>query len=86
MHEFDSPPDRRGSASYKLDDNEKMFGRADLMPFWVADMDFATPQPILDAISQPRDGTWCKGAIDEVAKPAVFRIVCLDHAFGKCGD
>mgnify|MGYP001829110245 FL=1 len=34
----------------KWDDNEALFGRDDLLPFWVADMDFATPQPILDAI------------------------------------
>jgi cystathionine beta-lyase len=45
------PIERRGSDSYKWDDNQKLFGRADLLPFWVADMDFATPQPILDAIS-----------------------------------
>jgi len=42
--------DRRGSGSYKWDGNQTMFGRPDLLPFWVADMDFATPRPILDAI------------------------------------
>ena len=48
--DFDQRIDRRNSGAYKWDDNEKLFGRADLLPFWVADMDFATPQPILDAI------------------------------------
>jgi cystathionine beta-lyase len=43
--------DRRHSNSYKWDGSEQLFGRANLLPFWVADMDFATPQPILDAIS-----------------------------------
>ena len=47
---FDRRIDRRGTDSYKWDDNEKLFGRRDLLPFWVADMDFATPTPILDAI------------------------------------
>ena len=42
--------ERRGTDSYKWDDNERLFGRRDLMPFWVADMDFETPAPILDAI------------------------------------
>ena len=47
---FDAQIERRGTDSFKWDDNRRLFGRADLMPFWVADMDFATPQPILDAI------------------------------------
>ena len=48
--DFDALIDRRGTDSYKWDDNKRLFGRKDLLPFWVADMDFATPQPILDAI------------------------------------
>ena len=47
---FDRQIDRRGTDSYKWDDNQKLFGRRDLLPFWVADMDFATPAPIFDAI------------------------------------
>jgi cystathionine beta-lyase len=50
MNEFDYAPDRRGSHSYKWDGIGRVFGTPDLLPFWVADMDFATPQPILDAI------------------------------------
>ncbi len=48
--DFDAAISRRNTDSYKWDGNEQLFGRADLLPFWVADMDFATPQPILDAI------------------------------------
>lgn len=48
---FDEPIERRGTDSFKWDDNKRLFGRADLLPFWVADMDFATPQPILQAIA-----------------------------------
>ena len=47
---LDTRIERRGTGSYKWDDNDKLFGRADLLPFWVADMDFATPAPILEAI------------------------------------
>ena len=47
--------DRRGTDSYKWDDNERLFGRRDLMPFWVADMDFETPAPILDAVRKRCD-------------------------------
>ena len=48
--DFDQPVERRGTDSFKWDDNQRLFGRTELLPFWVADMDFATPQPILDAI------------------------------------
>lgn len=48
--DFGERIERRGTDSFKWDDNRRLFGRADLLPFWVADMDFATPQPILDAV------------------------------------
>jgi len=48
--DFDRQIERRGTDSYKWDANERLFGRRDLLPFWVADMDFATPAPVLEAI------------------------------------
>lgn len=48
--DLDKATIRLGTDSYKWDGNERVFGRHDLMPFWVADMDFETPKPILDAI------------------------------------
>ena len=53
--DFDKCIERRASDSYKWDDNQRMFGRADVLPFWVADMDFATPAPILQAIKNRCD-------------------------------
>ncbi|MDH5311035.1 MAG: PatB family C-S lyase [Gammaproteobacteria bacterium] len=50
MSQFDRIINRRGTDSFKWDGNQVLFGRGDLLPFWVADMDFATPAPILDAI------------------------------------
>jgi len=50
MSQFDRIINRRGTDSFKWDGNQALFGRGDLLPFWVADMDFATPAPILDAI------------------------------------
>ena len=51
MHwDFDRQIERRGTDSFKWGANERLFGRRDLLPFWVADMDFATPEPILQAI------------------------------------
>mgnify|MGYP005850261903 CR=1 FL=1 len=43
---FDAPLDRTGTASTKWD---RYAGR-DVLPFWVADMEFRAPQPIIDAL------------------------------------
>ena len=50
QYDFDREIDRRGTDSFKWDANDRLFGKRDLLPFWVADMDFATPEPVLDAI------------------------------------
>lgn len=42
--------DRRGSHSRKWDSEHLKFSRTDLLPLWVADMDFMTPQCIQEAI------------------------------------
>ena len=42
--------DRRGSHSRKWDGEHLKFSRTDLLPLWVADMDFMPPQCIQDAI------------------------------------
>ena len=43
-HDFDRPPARRGSDSLKW----QRYG--DALPLWVADMDFAAPEPVLAAL------------------------------------
>lgn len=48
MNPFDTPPDRRHSDSIKWG---KYAGR-DILPLWVADMDFAAPPAVLDALQQ----------------------------------
>ena len=51
-YNFDQPIDRRGSGSIKYDKMSFFFGRDDLQPLWVADMDFATPDFILEALKK----------------------------------
>ncbi len=52
IYEFNSPIDRRGSHCVKFDALKEMFGRDDLLSLWVADMDFATPDFIIDALKE----------------------------------
>ncbi len=51
-YNFDQIIDRRGTNAIKYDKMDFFFGRHDLQPLWVADMDFATPSFILDALKQ----------------------------------
>lgn len=52
MYNFDKVIDRRNSGSYKYEKLESLFGRKDLLPLWVADMDFETPDFIVDALKK----------------------------------
>ena len=49
-YDFDEIIDRRGTGDVKHCQLEEYFGRQDLLPLWVADMDFATPPFIVDAM------------------------------------
>jgi cystathionine beta-lyase len=52
QYNFDELIDRKGSGSLKFDLLNEYYGRDDLMPLWVADMDFRTPDFIIDAIKR----------------------------------
>lgn len=47
-YNFDEMVDRRGTSCLKYDFGMKRKGRDDLLPLWVADMDFKLPQEILE--------------------------------------
>ena len=58
-YDFDEIIDRGGNRSAKYDERAKKFGTADVIPLWVADMDFRTAQPIIDAcVSKAEEGIW----------------------------
>lgn len=51
-YDFGRVIDRRGTDTYKFEALEQNFGRNDLLPLWVADMDFAVCPDIVKAIEQ----------------------------------
>ena len=51
-YSFDEIIDREGTACVKWDLLDKVFGNPDVLPMWVADMDFKTPDFITEAIIQ----------------------------------
>jgi cysteine-S-conjugate beta-lyase len=53
MHyNFDEIINRTGTNSLKYDGKEKYFGKNEILPMWVADMDFRTPDFIVEAIKK----------------------------------
>ncbi|HCC85374.1 MAG TPA: cystathionine beta-lyase [Porphyromonadaceae bacterium] len=52
---FDENIDRRGTHSVKLEKMKALFGRDDLLPLWVADMDFKSPPAITEALRKRVD-------------------------------
>lgn len=58
-YNFDEVIDRSNNRSSKYDERKKKFGTEDVIPLWVADMDFKTAQPIIDACQKKAlEGIW----------------------------
>ena len=49
--EFDEIINREGTDSVKYDLRQEIFGRNDIIPMWVADMDFKTPDFIVKRLN-----------------------------------
>ena len=47
---FDQPIAREGSGALKYDGRQQTFGTTEVMPMWVADMDFAVPEAVTNAL------------------------------------
>lgn len=54
-YNFDKIIDRKGSGALKFDALEERYGDASLLPMWVADMDFETPEFITEALRRRLD-------------------------------
>jgi cystathionine beta-lyase len=51
-YSFDKEINRIGTACYKYDLRKKIFNTSDIIPLWVADMDFRSPEFVAEAIRE----------------------------------
>ena len=51
-YDFDKITERKGTGAIKTDVLGKVYGKDDLIPLWVADMDFETPDFIVEALKK----------------------------------
>ena len=72
--DFDKIIDRSGSGAIKSDAVEKVFGKPGLTPMWVADMDFETPEFIVDALKKRLEHP----IFGYTAEPEDFRPAIID--------
>lgn len=64
-YNFDELFDRKNTSCIKWDYNKMIFGKEDLLPMWVADMDFSAPGPVVNALIERAK----HGAYGYTAKP-----------------
>ena len=51
-YDFDKVIDRKNTNSAKWDLVKELHGDRDVLPMWVADMDFKSPQPVIEAFKK----------------------------------
>ncbi len=58
-YDFDEIIDRSNNRAAKYDERVKKFGTNEVIPLWIADMDFRIAQPIIDACKRKaEEGLW----------------------------
>lgn len=51
-HDFDREVTRKGTDSTKWGSLDTLFGNSEAIPMWVADMDFESPKPVVEALTK----------------------------------
>ena len=54
-YNFDEIIDRSNNYAVKFDETKEKYGRDDLIPLWIADMDFKAAEPIINALKKRAD-------------------------------
>ena len=76
QYDFDRVIDRRSANSYKWTKHP-----ADVLPLWIADMDFPAPEPVIRALRTKVE----HGALGyEIAPPVLLETVCarMERLYG----
>ena len=72
-YDFNKIVDRSNTNAVKYDERIKAFGTDNVIPLWIADMDFETAKPIIDAVKKRAE----HGIYGYVAKPdSYFQAFC----------
>lgn len=82
VYDFDKVMDRRGTGAVKTDALGKVYGKDDLIPLWVADMDFETPDFIVEALKDRlRHPVFGYTVVPEDYWPAIKKWIADHHGW-----
>lgn len=81
QYNFDEIIDRHGTDAIKIEVIEKEWKRTDLLPLWVADMDFRTPACVLNAIRERLDN----GVMGYTCAPDSYFQSIVDWCYRRYG-
>ena len=80
--QFDQIINRQGTLSLKYDGLQQTFGRADIQPLWVADMDFAAPDAVLEALKvRAEHPIYGYSMAPESLYQALVEWICVKHGW-----
>lgn len=81
-YDFDKVIDRSNTGALKYEVLQERYGRADLTPLWVADMDFETPRFITDALRERLEHSLFGYTVEpEDYKPSIIRWIKNLHGW-----
>ena len=74
MYNFDTIPSREQTGTLKFDAREQVFGRREVIPMWIADMDFECPAVVAEAIrARAAHNVYGYDICGELSAPSVMR-------------
>jgi cystathionine beta-lyase len=73
-YDFNRVIERKGTSSVKWDYTEEIFGEKDIIPMWVADMDFEAPAEVIEALEKRAE----HGAYGYTEKPESYYQSIMD--------
>lgn len=80
MDSFDRIHQRKNTRSVKWDMLQRVFQTEDVLPMWVADMDFTAPQEVIDALTdRAKHGIWGYTFVDDHVKEAIINWLHKRH-------
>lgn len=87
MTDFDKTVERRGTNCLKYDFSRERGYPEDVLPFWVADMDFPAPQPVIDElVKRSRHGIFGYTDLKEDYFAAVAHWFSIRHGWQPSRD
>lgn len=81
-YDFDKIVNRRGTGALKVDALQERYGNPDLLPLWVADMDFETPSFITGALHRRLEHSLFGYTVEpEEYRPAIVGWIASRHGW-----